>query len=626
MVACADFLNVSDQLASELTMEEVFSNVSYTHRFYGNLYSYIPDNTHIVINTTYAGLDGLDNPWGAVSDEFKAAQNNVKNLPLTGYNASNASLSRWTLYKGIRQAHQFIEYGHAIIPEGESVDGITEQEMTQMKAEARFFVAYYHWLLFELYGPIPIMRTAVDPSNPDLDFARNTMDECIEFLDTEFKEVAQQLAVTEDAQSRRAVPTKGVALALRAKMWLYAASKLYNGGYAAALEVANHDGTKLFPAYDASKWDKAKAAFEDFYTHAQSHYSLYRTYPEWNNNEYSADESLYGALRAVDNNDEIIWAAANNSWGSVGSEGTFTRITPSELGGWGAPCYGPLQSMVDDYFMSDGLSIEESSLYSDTGFSTYRQEMWNRNTDADRENVTVYEDQVFNMYLNREPRFYRNVMFQGRRWQIGNKISCFYRTAGTADEVGATSVKALFTSNKADNPYTGYSHFKIYDQSIYPSGTSPRSAPIFWPNIQIRYAEMLLIGAEILNEATNGTDPRIYEFIDDIRDRAGIPTLTEIKPGLSKELLAEAIRKEKRVEMVGEGCRYFDVRRWMLATTPGYEQGGATKGMEMYSSDYAGFFEVVTFETRVWGDEMYLYPIPLTEINKSTKLVQNPGW
>lgn len=78
--SCKDYLDVSDDLAAELTQEEVFNNVGYARRFHRYIYTGIPDVSNIILNSSYAGLTGLDNPWGAVSDELKCAHNNVKDL------------------------------------------------------------------------------------------------------------------------------------------------------------------------------------------------------------------------------------------------------------------------------------------------------------------------------------------------------------------------------------------------------------------------------------------------------------------------------------------------------------------------------------------------------------------
>ena len=81
-------------------------------------------------------------------------------------------------------------------------------------------------------------------------------------------------------ESYRAWPTKGVALAVRAKLWLYAASPLLNGGYREALSLTNPDGTRLFPDRDDNKWNTALNACKDFIDYAETgnRYELYKEY------------------------------------------------------------------------------------------------------------------------------------------------------------------------------------------------------------------------------------------------------------------------------------------------------------------------------------------------------------
>ena len=257
-----DYLDVSDELAGEITMEQVFSMPSNVRQFHRNIFTGIPNSSCMIFGTDYA-MDGLDNPWAGATDELKMAQGTLRNLTSNGYNAGNAPFHRWNiLYRLIRQANLFLENAK-VIPQSGSADYIDEAELAKMKAQARFLRAYYHYLLFELYGPIPIMKTAADPNSSDLDFSRNSVDEVVSFIDTELTEVAGQLNDKETADAFLALPTKGVALAVKAKLWIYAASPLLNGGYAEALAIKNpEDGKKIFPEFDNTKWQKALNAYK----------------------------------------------------------------------------------------------------------------------------------------------------------------------------------------------------------------------------------------------------------------------------------------------------------------------------------------------------------------------------
>ncbi|MEG0889881.1 MAG: RagB/SusD family nutrient uptake outer membrane protein [Bacteroides sp.] len=591
---CSDYLNVSDDLAAELTMGEVFNNTSYTRRFHRYIYTGIPDVSNIILTSAYAALTGLDNPWPTVSDELKAAQNNVKTIPVVGYHAGSANLSRWSLYKQIRQANEFLSYAHTIPESGDIADFIDEKELTSLKNEARFLRAYYHFLLFELYGPIPIVTEIADPSSSDLDYYRNSVDEVVSFIDGELNacyDLLPEKELNTDGtinQNRAAAPTKGAALAILAKLHVYAASPLFNGGYSEAVSLKDNQGKQLFPSKDDTKWNRALTALQRFIDYAHTgHYSLYKTIK---NGEIDPAESLYQLFQMSINNSEAIWQTSKNSWSSVNDEGRERRCTPRAIY-YGLSSVGVLQEAIDDFLMSDGKGIKESPLYEETG---------------------IGEDGVPNMYKKREPRFYQAITYSGKVWQKTTKQIYFYK--GTGDD-----------NSKADMSYSGYLLYKGMNRDLLNQGSNPKAQ--YRASMLFRLADFYLLYAEALNHV-NPSDARIIQYVDSVRYRAGIPLLKTIKPEIigKQELQEKAIRQERRIELFAEGQRYFDVRRWMVAEEDGYKQGGPVHGMNMNATNLEEFMRRTAFETRIFEKRMYLYPIPLAEIQKSKKLVQNPEW
>ncbi|QDH79847.1 RagB/SusD family nutrient uptake outer membrane protein [Echinicola soli] len=596
LIVCScnpDYLDVSDELAGELTMEEVFSSPENSRKFHRNIFSGIPISSRMIVET-----DGLDNPWPGWTDELKFSFGSLYNGTVNGFSAENMPNHRWhELYKLIRQANLFMENA-VVIPKSGQADFINKQEMAEMMAQARFLRAYYHYLLFELYGPIPIMDASVDPLSPDLDFARNSVDEVVDYVVSEMSEVDDLLSDRETNENFLSLPTKGVALAVKAKILVYAASPLYNGGYDEALDLTNpEDGKRLFPDRDPDKWNRALDAIQEFIDFAESGY--YRLYKEYDSNgEYDPHSSLYNLFMKY--NDEVIWATPNQGYGSVDYYKDFeNRVTPRSEGG-AFTSNGVTQELVDDFFMVDGLSIEESPLYSETGFSAPGEDMSGQATPG-----------TYRMWINREPRFYQTVFYQGRKWHISNNVIKFHK--GSAND---------FTSHHS---LTGYLLYKRASRSIHAEGNNPKSE--YRPSFIFRLAEFYLLYAEVLNEV-NPSDPRIIEYIDKVRERAGIPLLADIKPEIAGDQEAQraAVRREMRVELCTEGQRYFDVRRWMIAESPGSMQGGPSHGMDMYAEIEENFYTRTAYEKRHWDKNMYLHPIPLNEIQKSEKLVQNPGW
>ena len=213
-VSSCDYLGVSDQLAGGLqNTEQVFDNVSYTKRWYANVFAGIPDYSGI--NSVNVGA--FKNPWTGMCDELVVGYGNSSKYNNSDRNAANMGLHRYgDCYKYIRQANIFLQKAHPIMTTGTQGDQLLEDELTQMKANVRFMRAFYHYLLFEQYGPIILVKDKIYNATEDQDVPRNTVDEVIEYIDSELTAVASELTqepIFED-KDYRAWPTKGVALAI----------------------------------------------------------------------------------------------------------------------------------------------------------------------------------------------------------------------------------------------------------------------------------------------------------------------------------------------------------------------------------------------------------------------------
>lgn len=611
-VSSCDYLGVSDQLAGGLqNTEQVFDNVSYTKRWYANVFAGIPDYSGI--NSVNVGA--FKNPWTGMCDELVVGSGNSSKYNNSDRNAANMGFHRYgDCYKYIRQANIFLQKAHPIMTTGTQGDQLLEDELTQMKANVRFMRAFYHYLLFEQYGPIILVKDKIYNATEDQDVPRNTVDEVIEYIDSELTAVASELTqepIFED-KDYRAWPTKGVALAVRAKLWLYAASPLLNGGYREALSVTNPDGTRLFPDYDAGKWEKALAACKDFIDYAEAgRYELYKEYKDDNGAVIDPDKSVYNLFQKYTH--EIIWATANNDWGGMNGDAFDRRIAPRcEKNGLGST--GVTQELVDAFYMKDGFPVSataylpQSTLYQEEGYGTYKDQ--NDNFSKKYTNVTVS-----NRYLNREPRFYNTVFFNGRQWPVSCNQVLFYNGGNSGVQGGQATL-------------TGYMLFKRFNRSV--SLTNPGVASQFRPSIIFRLADFYLMYAEAANEV-NPNDARVLKYLNLVRERAGLPDIETLNPAIrgNQELQRAAIQRERQIELATEGQRYFDVRRWMIADKNGEgRQNGYVHGMNVRgeSNDKEDFNRIVEASQIVFNRKMYLYPMPDSEMRKTKNLVQNPGW
>ena len=611
-VSSCDYLGVSDQLAGGLqNTEQVFDNVSYTKRWYANVFAGIPDYSGI--NSVNVGA--FKNPWTGMCDELVVGYGNSSKYNNSDRNAANMGFHRYgDCYKYIRQANIFLQKAHPIMTTGTQGDQLLEDELTQMKANVRFMRAFYHYLLFKQYGPIILVKDKIYNATEDQDVPRNTVDEVIEYIDSELTAVASELTqepIFED-KDYRAWPTKGVALAVRAKLWLYAASPLLNGGYREALSVTNPDGTRLFPDYDAGKWEKALAACKDFIDYAEAgRYELYKEYKDDNGAVIDPDKSVYNLFQKYTH--EIIWATANNDWGGMNGDAFDRRIAPRcEKNGLGST--GVTQELVDAFYMKDGFPVSataylpQSTLYQEEGYGTYKDQ--NDNFSKKYTNVTVS-----NRYLNREPRFYNTVFFNGRQWPVSCNQVLFYNGGNSGVQEGQATL-------------TGYMLFKRFNRSV--SLTNPGVASQFRPSIIFRLADFYLMYAEAANEV-NPNDARVLKYLNLVRERAGLPDIETLNPAIrgNQELQRAAIQRERQIELATEGQRYFDVRRWMIADKNGEgRQNGYVHGMNVRgeSNDKEDFNRIVEASQIVFNRKMYLYPMPDSEMRKTKNLVQNPGW
>ena len=212
-------------------------------------------------------------------------------------------------------------------------------------------------------------------------------------------------------------------------------------------------------------------------------------------------------------------------------------------------------------------------------------------------------------YSGRDSRLAQTVILNGLTWK-GIPVESFY---------GGKNGLPLTNATK-----TGY-YLKKYvvesinlDPKLGPVTTRERNWTIF------RYGEILLNYAEAMNEAygpSNAADLGLSAItaVNLVRRRAGMPNFP---PTINQVNFQTKLRNERRVELAFEDHRFWDIRRWKI--------GDQTK--EIYAMNITRNanltlnYEVKLLEVRPFNENMYLYPIPLTELFRNKNLVQNTGW
>ncbi|MBZ4187339.1 RagB/SusD family nutrient uptake outer membrane protein [Niabella sp. 3A5MI-3] len=572
-----NFLDKSPE--EDITLDSVFTRRSYAERWLAGAYSNIPTMAN-------AADDPTRNPFTGACDEMEITYTRAYSHLLNSgaWSADYFWPDIWGyMYEGIRKTNIFID----------NVDRVPMDatEKKTWKAEAILLRAMYHFFLARIHGPIPIADHTYKLDDDFYQIHRSPIDSVIGFIAADCDRAAADLPMKVSLDKIGRV-TRATALALKAQALLYMASPLWNGNPDYA-NVANRDGLKLFPGYDAQRWRAAANAAKQCIDECEA--AGYRLYRSSDNDPVKNYQQLF----LVRNNEEVLYARL------LGFNSHFERCS-NPLGYGGFSIFCPLQELVDAYEMDNGMApiigyntdgspvINTSSGYVETGYAT------------DTKDSSRWRPGIRKMYTNREPRFYASINFSGAEWK-GRKIELW------------NSGKDGKGSAGSDYCISGYLQKKCVD----PNSDIIQNRFSLNTFIYYRLGEQYLNYAEALNEA-EGPVADVYKYVDAIRNRAGLPGLPA---GLSRDGMREKIRHERRIEMAFEAHRYFDTHRWKIAQNlDNKEIHGMNIAAGTGLQDDA-FYKRTVIEKRVFvAPKHYLWPIQQAEINKNPNLVQNQSW
>lgn len=244
---------------------------------------------------------------------------------------------------------------------------------------------------------------------------------------------------------------------------------------------------------------------------------------------------------------------------------------PVSYGGKGGT--NPSQNLIDDYEMLDGTAFD-----------------WSDPVKA------------AHPFENRDERLLATVLMNGVLFK-GKRIATYPGGADAMPNPNATK--------------TGYYLRKFLNENVNiqtGGGSDGHVVPLF------RLAEIYLNYAEALNEY-DPTNPDIAVYLNKIRGRVSLP---DVPSGLTQEQMRTLIHHERRVELAFEEHRFWDVRRWKVASST---LGAPVKGVKITQDDAGNFtYSPVQVEQRVFQPKMYWYPIPQSEVLKLHHWEQNKGW
>ena len=583
--ACDDLFDPA--LENAQTIDQVFQNATSAQGILGYAYANLPVETK---STTDVATDD------AVTNNLDSG---YRDMALGSWTSNNDPMSQWVARKAtIQYLNIFLDNVDEVL--WSRTPHMQEMFMDHVRGEAlalRALNMYYlirnhgGWVGSDLLG-VPIVN---EPEGPGSDFnrARDTFQACVEQIyddvdaalellpleyvelknDSEvpvkYKEVGVTLA--KDYNIVFGERMKGringqIAKAIKAKTALLASSPAYASG----TSVTSEDAADL--AADVLDYIGGVAGMDP-----NGHV--------WYMQTKEIDNLASGA-----NPKEIIWRGNRNK----GTEDYAFGISqekdnfPPSL--YGSGRINPTQNLVDAFPMADGTPIDAVG-------SGYDKN---------------------NPYVDRDPRFYDYVLYNGSAYTAddkGNPVQIITGSYGS-DDNGLNKVGGKSTR-------TGYYLRKLMREDCNPN-PSATNAQYHYP-VYIRYTEIFLAYAEAANEAwgptgTGSNSYSAYDVIKALHDRAGVGNdyLDSIKE--NKEKMRELIRNERRIELCFENHRFWDMRRWKLNLNE------PVKGMNVTQQGGELKYNVIDVENRNYKDYMYYGPIPYTEVQKWSNLDQNTGW
>src|SRR5690606_22182113 len=249
------------------------------------------------------------------------------------------------------------------------IPGLQEYEKKRWVAEVKFLKAYYHYWLLRMYGPIPLIKEnlPISAGVAEVQVYREPVDDCFDYIVGLLDEAVPDLPLIIDNEAtENGRATQPIALAIKAKVLVEAASPLFNGNpdYAS---FKRNDGVQYFnQSYDAGKWEKAALACRNAIdTCHLAGFALHYYQPGITENlppEMVTQMSIRTSVTEgnYDINNEVVW---NNS---MNNSGTMQwRSTPYLAQSFTAtsmmfqPTLGPPLKIAEMFYTDHGVPMNE---------------------------------------------------------------------------------------------------------------------------------------------------------------------------------------------------------------------------------------------------------------------------
>ena len=566
-------------------------------------------------------------------------EDNVTNPVMSYWNGTNNNVR--SLYAGIRDCNTFLDNVG-------SVEDLPEFDKKRMIAEIKLLKAYMHFNLIRFYGPICPLRESlpVGESINGVRVYREKIDECFQYVLDLINEAIENnmlppVIISTGTELGRF--TQSAALFMKAKTLVYWASPLFNGNTDYNSFLDPRDNKPFFnQTENPNRWTEAAEACKAAVAFCESngYHKLYQT-SDFSPSKPVSDEYLlmqsYRNAITARHNRESVWCNPVSIVRAQNNGGYQSECMPRfQMYSVSNPCLSrwsvPLQT-VEVFYTDHGVPIEEDRewvLGADKRFDNRFKPR--KSDDAHKQWVQINEESA-TMNFDREIRFYASLGFDRGKWYANgnnnypdNELDCAVIKA----RYGEYSAGAM--TNAGAYNATGYWPKKLVClETNFTTTDNLYGGNIIMP--EFRYADLLLMTAEALNESKATPDAEVYRYIDLIRARVGLEGIVESynkyaldnlrnKPA-TKVGMRAIIQRERTIELAFEGQYHWDVRRWKTALTT---LNRPIQGWTITERTADGYYNVNTVYFQRFGIRDYFMPIPESDRIINPYLVQNVGW
>ncbi|MBD8387141.1 RagB/SusD family nutrient uptake outer membrane protein [Dysgonomonas sp. BGC7] len=624
--SCNDYLDRDDN--DQITEKEAFSRYEKVNEMVTDVYAAAKKaNRPLVFFEHFSSSAITDecegtNVEGNITNNFNNGAWNPNSLP------GSSGQYWWNLYEGIRKTNLIIEN---VVKYNTPDNPLQDGELSFRIGEVYFMRAYFHLLLFRMYGEAPYINWKIE-ANESMNFKKESVHAMVEKMVADAEEAYRRVP----AKYVKTSPNfgridKGACLGLISIARWMAATPLWNGA-----KTAGYPQTRVFESeygYDKKRWEAARDAAKAVLDYEVGGYKRYALYTKYTSADF--DDPNGGNL-----NDSRVY---KRLWDMFFDMDAFAGecvffITKDKDQAWQGDVYPPsrggssrqqpVQEQVDEY----------EYIVGNYGYPIYSSEA----RKAGYDDANPYERGT------RDPRFYRDIIYHGAPYRDNSNNAKTMNTASGSDAIGASNATT-----------TGYYLRKLQKESWNNNSSFSVNAPAIW-----RLPEFIYIYAEAVNELGEADKiAEAYNLVNSVRERSFMkPMPPEVKT--DKALMFQYIQRERRVEFFYENKRPWSCRLYLepnsrdeLSKESQWKASGtdnSTRTKNYWASNYGSLpkcqrmingmrpvkkangkivisgenyaMERFCVEERVFQSQHYLFPIMQSELQRTPSLIQNPGW